>query len=135
MRLHAASFSLELACRRVVDDEDWVRVWAQATVGVFAGEIEAYLQLEDLRRFKREIELLHANVGLPGEAVLSGIEPFIRLELKSERLGSIAGTCKLEDEASRAELSGKFSIDQSYLPELATSVENLIDSLSVRRGT
>ena len=130
MRLHTASFSLELTGRRIVDGEDWVRVWAEVTLGVFAGGLEAYLQLEDLRRFKREIELLHGNVGVPGEAVLSGIEPFINLDLKSDRLGSIAGTCKLEDESSRAQLSGVFSIDQSYLPELAASVENLIDALS-----
>ena len=114
----------------MVDDEDWVRVWADATMGVFAGGLEAYLQLEDLRRFKREIERLHANVGVPGKAVLSGLEPFIRLDLKSDRLGAIAGTCKLEDEASRAELAGAFAIDQSYLPELAASIENLIDALS-----
>ena len=135
MGLHTASFSLELTGRRIVDDEDWVRVWAEVTVGVFAGGLEAYLQLEDLRRFKREIELLHANVGVPGEAVLSGIEPFIHLDLKSDRLGSIAGTCKLEDESSCAQLSGTFSIDQSYLPELAVSVKNLIASLSTSGST
>ena len=134
MKLHTASFSIELTARRVADDEDWVRVGAKATVGVFSGEMEAYLQLEDLRRSKREIELLHANVGAPGEAVLSGIEPFIRLALKSDRLGSIAGTCKLEDEASRAELSGVFAIDQSYLPELAESTSNLVDALAPSRA-
>jgi hypothetical protein len=79
-----------------------VRVWAEASVGCFGWGMEGYLQLEDLRRFKREIERLHANIGVPGEAVLCGLEPFIRLDLKSDRLGSIAGTCKLEDEASRA---------------------------------
>lgn len=47
MRLHTASFSLELTGRRIVDDEDWVRVWAEVIVGVFAGGLEAYLQLED----------------------------------------------------------------------------------------
>lgn len=130
MKLHTASFSLELKARRFVDEEDWVRVWAEATVGVFSGGVETFLQLEDLRRFKQEIELVHARAGTPSEAVLSCIEPGIYLDLKSDRLGSIAGTCRLEDERSRAELSGVFTIDQSYLPELAGSIAELIDALS-----
>jgi hypothetical protein len=129
MKLHTASFSLELKGRRVVDDEDWVRVWAEATIGVFSGGVETYLQLEDLRRFKHQVELIHANVGAPSGAVLSCIEPGIYVELKSDRLGSIAGTCRLEDEMSGAELSGVFAIDQSYLPEIAASIAELIDAL------
>lgn len=129
MKLRTASFSLELTARRFVDAEDWVRVWADATVGVFSGGVETYLQLEDLRRFKDQVEVVHAKVGTPCEAVLSCIEPGIYLDLKSDRLGSITGTCKLEDELSGAELSGVFTIDQSYLPELAGSIAELIDAL------
>lgn len=130
MKLHTASFSLELKGRRGVDDEDWVRVWAEASIGVFAGGVETYLQLEDLRRFKHQVDLVHANVGTPSEAVLSCIEPGIYVKLKSDRLGSIAGTCRLEDEMSGAELSGAFAIDQSYLPEIAASIAELIDVLA-----
>jgi len=111
MKLHTASFSLELKARRVVDDEDWVRVWVAATVDVFSGGFETYLQLAELRRFKREVELLHEQVGTPGAAVLSCIEPGIYLDLKSDALGAIGGACRLEDEGSRAELSGEFTID------------------------
>ncbi|RYG96026.1 MAG: hypothetical protein EON58_12970 [Alphaproteobacteria bacterium] len=129
MNLRTPSFCLDLTARRVVDNEDWVRVWADATVGVFSGGVETYLQLEDLRRFKDQIAVMHAKVGTPCEAVLFCIEPGIHLDLTSDRLGSIAGRCKLEDELSGAELSGAFTIDQSYLPELANSIRELIDAL------
>ncbi|MDR7299490.1 hypothetical protein J2X16_004860 [Pelomonas aquatica] len=63
MKLRTASFSLDLTARRVVDDEDWVRVWADATVGVFSGGVETYLQLGDLRRFKDQIAVIARKGG------------------------------------------------------------------------
>ncbi len=131
MKLHTAWFSIELKPRRSVDDEDWIRVWADAAVGPFSGGLEVLLQLEDLRQFKQQVELLHAKVGTPSQAVLSCFEPGIYVELKSDRLGSITGTCRLEDEVSGAELSGAFAIDQSYLPQLALSIEELIEAVRV----
>jgi hypothetical protein len=70
MKLHTASFSLDLTARSVVDDEDWVWVRVDATVGVFSGGVETYHQLEDLRRFKDQIAVIHAKVGTPCEAAL-----------------------------------------------------------------
>jgi hypothetical protein len=133
MKLSTEAFSLELSPLRLVDDEDWVRVQVSAVADVFSGDFEAYLQLEDLRRFKREAEHMYANIGEPREALLTCHEPGIYVRLLSEQLGGIAGTYRLRREhpdIPRAELSGTFRADQSHLPELTASIEELIAELS-----
>jgi hypothetical protein len=133
MKLTTEAFSLELAPSRLVDDEDWVRVKASAISDVFSGSFETYLELEDLRRFKRDVELMYTNIGSPREALLSCSEPGIHVRLLSDRLGAVAGAYRLQSErldVPSSELSGAFRIDQSYLPELAASVGELIATLS-----
>lgn len=132
MHLRSEALELVLSPARSVDSEDWVRVRANANSGVFSGEFEAYLQLEDLRRFEREIRQMHANVGTQKEAVLSSFEPGIYVRFASQRLGGVEGTYRLEPERSpelAIELSGAFRADQSYLPELAASIQTLIAAL------
>jgi hypothetical protein len=132
MQLRAEGLDLLLSPARAVDNEDWVRVRISASSGEFAGEFEAYLQLGDLRRFEREVRQMHANVGTPQEAVLSCFEPGIYMRLASQRLGGVEGTYRLEPERSpdlALELSGAFRADQSYLPELAASIQTLIAAL------
>src|SRR5256885_16883794 len=98
MKLSTEAFSLELSPRRLVDDEDWVRVQVSAVGDVFSGSFEAYLQLEDLRRFSREVELMYANVGAPREALLSCSEPGIHVRLLSDQLGAVAGVYRLQSD-------------------------------------
>ena len=131
MKLVASLFSLHLEPVYPVDSEDWVRVQASVGGGVFAGTFEAYLQLEDLRRFKHQAELMHAQVGSSHEAVLSCHETGIYVRLISNRLGQVEGEYKFEaEDGSFAKLFGSFQVDQSYLPELAASMQELIASLS-----
>ena len=131
MKLIASSLSLHLEPARSVDSEDWVRVRVSVLGGVFAGTFEAYLQLGDLSRFKAEVELMHAQVGSPHEAVLSCHEPGIYVRLASNSMGQVEGTYEFENEdCSLAKLTGSFQVDQSYLPALAASAQELIASLS-----
>ena len=131
MKLVAPSLSLQLEPVRPVDSEDWVRVRASVIGGVFAGVFEAYLQLGDLRRFKEELEMMYAQVGSPHEAVLSCHEPGIYVRLTSNSMGQVEGTYEFENEdGSLAKLAGSFQVDQSYLPALAASTQELIASLS-----
>ena len=131
MNLRSEAFTLVLSPARSVDHEGWVRVCADANAGAFSGKFEAYLQLEDLQRFQREVREMHANVGTAQEAVLSCFEPGVYVRLVSERLGGIHGTYRLEPEQGEtaAELSGSFRADQCYLPQLVASVQDLITAL------
>ena len=131
MNLHAAHFSLRLEPWRHVDSEDWVRVRASVAGGVFNGVFEAFLQLEDLHRFRHAVQNMHAAVGSVIEAVLSCYEPGIYVRLLSNQLGQVEGTYTFEaEDGSLAKLTGSFQVDQSFLPELAASTQELIAQLS-----
>jgi hypothetical protein len=131
MNLNAGTFRIELLPRRRVDDEDWVRVQLIASAPGFAADFEAWLQLEDLRRFKRQVEAIYST--LAGVAELSSAEPDICLKLAAASMGQVLGTYRFESEyreGGATILSGAVELDQSYLPALAASVENLISDLS-----
>src|SRR5262245_12759066 len=131
MNLTAGTFRVELLPRRRVDDEDWVRVQLVAQALGFAADFEAWLQLEDLRRFERELESMYST--LSGTAELCCAEPDIRLMLTATSLGQVRGAYKFESEQRKGGatcLSGAFELDQSFLPSLATSVGSLVAELS-----
>ena len=135
MKLVTGPFQLELSPTRAVDSEDWVRVGAAIAVAGFTGNFEAWLQLEDLRRFIRELEVMYAAVGTPRTAELTSAEPDIRVRLQSQPLGGILGNYRLESERRdgvATALSGSFELDQTFLPDLAESVQSLILALGER---
>jgi hypothetical protein len=133
MKLQAESVSIELAAVRKADAEDWTRVWVSVRSLGFTGEFEAWLQREDLRRFAGELMTLHNHVELGGNARLCSAEPDIDVELRMNGRGQIQGNYTLESERREGVptyLSGYFTMDQSYLPELAKSVQILVEALS-----
>ena len=135
MKLSAATLTIELRPRRAVDDEDWVRVQVLAETNGFRGDLEAWLQLGDLVRFRDEIEVMHSSAGQALTATLASAEPDIKVELNMQSLGGIEGTYALESErptGTPTVLSGGFEIDQSYLPGLRDSIADLIASLAER---
>ena len=74
---------------------------------------------------------MYAQVGSPCEAVLSCHEPGIYVRLLSNRIGQVEGAYEFEnDDGSLVKLGGSFEIDQSCLPELSASTQELIASLS-----
>jgi len=115
-----------------VDDEDWVRVQVIVEATGFAGGFEGWLQLEDLKRFKHEVEVMYAEVGTPMNATLGSAEPDIWVQMRSLPLGNIEGTYRFESERRDGKptaLLGAFSLDQSFLPELAQSIMVLVTEL------
>ena len=74
---------------------------------------------------------MHAEVGAPQQAVLSCHEPGIYVSLISNRLGQVEGNYAFEaGGGSFAKLTGCFQIDQSFLPELCATIQDLVASLS-----
>ena len=104
MKLVTGPFQLELSPTRAVDSEDWVRVGAAIAVAGFTGNFEARLQLEDLRRFIRELEVMYAAVGTPRTAELTSAEPDIRVRLQSQPLGGVLGNYRLENSSKPSSL-------------------------------
>lgn len=135
MKLVTGPFQLELSPKRTVDREDWVRAQAVVAAVGFAGNFEAWLQLEDLKRFQGQLEVMYAAIGTPRTADLMGAEPDIKVHLQSQPLGGILGNYRFESErreGAATALSGSFELDQSFLPELAESVRGLILALGER---
>lgn len=138
MKISAANLTIELRPLRAVDDEDWVRVQVLAAANGFRGDFDAWLQLGDLVRFREEIEAMHASVGQSLTSILASAEPDIKIELNMQSLGAIEGTYAFESERPNGTptvLSGSFDIDQSYLPDLCSSINDLISALAKRLPT
>ena len=132
MKLDAHGLEIELRPARVADDEGWCRVHVYAEASGFSGRFEAWLQVEDLARFRRELAAMYASVGRASTATLASAEPDIWVELTMRTLGGIAGRYELESErrdGAATMLSGAFELDQSFLPELQESVGLLIQQL------
>ncbi len=106
-----------------------MRVHVTAKADVFAGDFEAWLQLNDLVRFKTELEHMDANIGKSNSAQLVSHEPGVEVTLSMRPLGQIEGSYVFENEntgSGSTKLSGSFELDQSYLLALTSSVESLI---------
>lgn len=132
MNLDVEGLHIQIAARRAIDDEDWCRVQVAARVPGIQAEFEAYLQGADLSRFVRELRTMYECVGAPCCAVLSSYERGICVALEMKGLGRITGTYDLRPEGDQevtGELKGDFRMDQSYLPNLIMSAENLLEEL------
>jgi hypothetical protein len=80
---------------------------------------------------------MYERLGQMSTAVLSSAEPDVQLRLESHRLGGVSGNYRLECErieGTPTQLSGAVQLDQSCLPELASSVEGLVHALSGSRA-
>jgi len=132
MKLNAEGLNVEISAVCRVDAEDWTRVWVSLAVHGFKGGFEAWLQLEDLRRFSREVSQLYANPAQAATARLCSAEPDIDIQIHMNNRGQIRGTYSLESERREGvptQLLGAFVMDQSYLPALEQSVHALITYL------
>jgi hypothetical protein len=132
MRIEAHDLTLTLSPAQLLDREDWCRVGVLAVVPGFEVNFVAYLQGADLRRFRDSINAMHAAVGRPGEALLASFEPGIAIELSMQTLGGIRGKYKFQGEfveGGAPVLTGAFQVDQSYLPALSDSIDQLLSKL------
>jgi hypothetical protein len=132
MKLSTHGLSIELLARRAVDSEDWVRVQVVVVAPGFTGDFEAWLQLNDLRRFKGQVQAMYELVGSSVTAALGCAEPDINVELQMQPLGGVLGRYRFESgrlDGGPTVLSGAFTFDQSYLPALAESIGSLMVEL------
>lgn len=119
MEIFANGVRIRLEPLDVVTDEDWVRVNVDVSDSGFTASFVAWLQSQDVERFATDLASLHANLGLPGKAILQCHEPGIYLELHSDTAGHIDGRYEFTNETAAGfspSLCGKIDMDQSFLP-------------------
>lgn len=99
--------------------------WSHATIEVhcdgWGGSVKGWFRRGELAGFAKEIRGLHRN--LSGRARLNPIEPHIILTLTGDGKGHIMveGIAR-NDFAGGTQLTFRFTIDQTYLKEIAYSL-------------
>ncbi|HTN71038.1 MAG TPA: hypothetical protein VMO00_08095 [Methylomirabilota bacterium] len=133
MELKASGLQMILVPYQKADAEDWAKVTVTVTCSGFQGEFVAWLQSEDLRRFRSDLLTMYRVVGVPGSARLCSAEPGIDIELIMDARGHIVGLYRFESErvnGTPTMLSGELEMDQSFIPALTKQLDELILSLS-----
>ena len=130
LNTHGASFIIATHSR--TDAEGWCKVHVQVKTNGFQGETIAWLMMEGLKIFEKDLHAMMQNIGKDLRTRLCSPEPDLDIQLVMNHLGQIQGTFALESERRDGiptVLSGAFSMDQSFLPELKKQTKNLIKAL------
>lgn len=130
LNTHGASFII--AAHSPTDVEGWCKVHVQVKTNGFQGEAIAWLMTEGLKSFEKDLGAMMQNVGKELSTRLCSPEPDLDIQLVMNRLGQIQGKFALESERRDGiptVLSGSFSMDQSFLPELRRQTKDLVKAL------
>jgi hypothetical protein len=133
MELIATGLQMKLTPYLKADAEDWGEVIVTINCNGFTGEFVAWLQSQDIFRFKAELTSMYQSVGTPSTARLCSAEPDIDVELRMDARGHIVGVYRFESERRNGTptvLSGEFAMDQSFIPDLSRQLDVLGSSLS-----
>jgi hypothetical protein len=118
---------IEVAARMHPNADDfWEGNWLVSPiairVGGFRGNIDAYLRVEELVRFRDQLSSLHAS--LKGGAVLESLEERITLLVAVAPSGQLTVTGRVSDDPGIGnELAFEIDgLDQTYLPPMIESL-------------
>jgi hypothetical protein len=133
VELNAAGLQLELLPVRKADEEGWAEVEVRLSCTGFHGAYVAWIQAEDVRRFREELADMNQRPGHPSEARLCSAEPDIDIKLKMDTHGRIAGEYTFESDrvnGTPTALAGALEMDQSFLPNLIEQLDELVSALT-----
>lgn len=88
------------------------------------------LMTSDVQRFRNE--LAAASKTLAGEATLAGLEPELTVKVKVQRLGQVAVEVEITPEHLSQFHRFTLDLDQSYLPDVITSCDAVLERFPVR---
>ena len=81
------------------DAEDWGKLIVTISCNGFTGEFVAWLQSQDIFRFKAELTSMYQSVGTPSAARLCSAEPDIDVELRMDAVGTLSALTALKANA------------------------------------
>lgn len=121
-RTHPGLFSYE--------DGNWLTCQISVVSGSFRGSFDACLRCEEFPPFLRNLEALSQT--LEGAATFSTMEGQLALTLTGDGKGHVQVTGEAMDEAGTGNrLEFTFNIDQTYLPLICTSLQDLLAAFPV----
>lgn len=107
---------------------EWLNFKVQATVPGFSADVKWAAMPMELQRFRDE--LVQMNKMAPdAKAQLKGIEYGVKLLLKLGSRGQIHGEYVISNQYQDPDgpaLTGRFSLDQTYLPSIISEVDELL---------
>jgi hypothetical protein len=115
--------------------EDWVTCEVSAEVPGFGASLTWDVTVLELRDLATNIETIHAKFPKTSGLTFEGIEPNVALSFKVEPTGQINGSYALRniDAPGAACLTGEFQADQSYLPDLARTLQRFVKEVTTAR--
>jgi hypothetical protein len=110
---------------------DWTKALVQVEVGGFKGEVEIYMCVSDMIRFKRELEPVYKN--LSGAAEFKTIEDQLYIRVEADKLGHVEATgYLLDDLGSGNKLEFGIQYDQTLLWHTISEIDEALYELSQR---
>jgi hypothetical protein len=107
---------------------DWVKALVQVEVGAFKGELEIYIGVSDMIRFKEQLEPVYRN--LEGIAEFKTIEDQLAIKIEVDKLGHVqASGFILDDFVSGNKLNFNISYDQTLLSHTISEIDEALVEL------
>ena len=108
-----------------INSNDWFQAETNISVNSFKGNIAPYFEINDLSRFYTQLVKLYEK--LKGEAELNPIEGQFALKLIGDGMGHIQVEGIAYTHATYGSyLKFEFEVDQTHLPKLIKSLEQVI---------
>ena len=107
---------------------DWVKALVQVEVGAFKGELEVYICVSDMIRFKEQLEPVYRD--LQGVAEFKTIEGQLAIRIEVDKLGHVqASGFVLDDFDSGNKLHFNISYDQTLLWHTISEIDEALFEL------
>ena len=112
---------------------DWVRARVRVEVGGLSGDVEIYMCLSDIIRFKEQLEPVYRN--LSGAAEFTTIEGQLSIRIEVNHLGHVRATGYLLDDVTTSNrLSFDIQYDQTMLRRTISEIDKALAGLSRKKG-
>ena len=110
------------------EEYDWAKALVQIDVGAFKGELEIYICVSDMIRFKEQLEPVYRN--LEGVAEFNTIEDQLAIKIEVDKLGHVqASGYVLDDFVSGNKLHFNISYDQTLLWHTISEIDEALFEL------
>jgi hypothetical protein len=98
-------------------DGNWLLAPIDIAVGAYSGRVDAGLRVDELARFRTELEALYQT--LDGDAHLSSIEGWVDMTASGDGLGHVTVAGSTRDRPGVGnQLFFRLEVDQTFLPPI-----------------
>lgn len=114
---------------------DWDRNWLTANIefysGSFHGAFQGDFMTVDFEIFKQELRQLYKS--LTGTANFNCDDRYVMIKMEGDGLGHLLTNCQLSDDGGISrKIEFKLQLDQTQLPDLINSLNNLTKEFPIR---